>query len=165
MRWRDDDQPVAILAAGKALLLRWWPRLYADSSAKAAALEQVLQDMADRVARAELHAEREQRRASREAERARAAELALIRLQDTLDHLRKRSRQTSGEACPPATLPDRHQARIAAGRRRVGADRALAEQQVERIILHARGEARRAGPEDGQDRALLPPGQLHREVA
>jgi hypothetical protein len=61
--------------------------------------------MADRVARAELHAEREQRRASREAERARAAELALVRLQDTLDHMRRRNRQTSGEACHSARQP------------------------------------------------------------
>jgi len=46
--------------------------------------------MADRVARAELAAERETGRASQEAGRAQAAEAALIRLQDTLDHLRGR---------------------------------------------------------------------------
>ena len=120
--------------------------------------------MADRVARAELAAERETRRASQEAGRAQAAEAALIRLQDTLDHLRARDRQASEEARQPLVSADRHQARIAARRRRVGADRTLAEQQVERIILHTGREAGGTGTEYRQDRTLLP-GQPHREVA
>lgn len=154
----------AIVAAGRALLLRCWPRLYADSHAQAAALEHVLADMADRVARAELAAGREARRASREAGRAQAAEAALIRLQDTLDHLRARDRQASAEACQPLASADRHQARIAARRRGVGTDRTLAEQQIERVVLHTGRETGGTGTKDRQDRTLLP-GQPHREVA
>jgi hypothetical protein len=54
--------------------------------------------MADRVARAELTAERERRDAAREAERARAAEAALIRLQDSLDALRSSTLQQGRQA-------------------------------------------------------------------
>jgi hypothetical protein len=53
------------------------------------ALEHVLDQMAERVARAELQAQRHADLAQRSEARALAAENALIRLQDNLDRLRR----------------------------------------------------------------------------
>jgi hypothetical protein len=52
------------------------------------ALERVLDDMAERVARTELALLRQEAESLREQRRAAAAEAALTRLQDMLDHLR-----------------------------------------------------------------------------
>jgi hypothetical protein len=54
------------------------------------ALERELALMADRVARAELLAQRQATQARQAAARALAAEVALVRLQDSLDHARRR---------------------------------------------------------------------------
>ncbi|WBV45454.1 hypothetical protein [Pseudoroseomonas cervicalis] len=56
------------------------------------ALERTLEAMADRVARAELALLREEHRRLLKAKRAEAAEAALVRLQDTLDQLRREQR-------------------------------------------------------------------------
>lgn len=66
------------------------PRLpLSPSLRRERALERSLDAMAGRVAQAELELLREQRRTRQEARRAEAAEAALVRLQDTLDQLRR----------------------------------------------------------------------------
>ena len=75
-----------MLAALRAALPRWRPRSGARHHRQALELE--LAAVADRVARAELAATRAAATTARAETHARAAETAMIRLQDNLDHLR-----------------------------------------------------------------------------
>lgn len=78
-----------MLAALRAALPRWRPRSGARHHRQALELE--LAAMADRVARAELAASRAAAATGQAEARARAAEAAMIRLQDNLDHLRRQA--------------------------------------------------------------------------
>jgi hypothetical protein len=75
-RWLSRTLP-----PGSLRLLLWRSR-------REKALERVLDDMADRVARTELALLRQEAESLREQRRAAAAEAALARLQDMLDDLR-----------------------------------------------------------------------------
>jgi hypothetical protein len=73
-------------------MIRGWLHLWRrqpDEASSLRALEHALDQMAERVARAELQAQRHADLAQRCEARALAAENALIRLQDQLDRLRR----------------------------------------------------------------------------
>jgi hypothetical protein len=80
--------PGRLLAALRAA----WPglRRRMGEQHQVRALEHELALMADRVAQAELLAQRQAVQARRSTARAVAAEDALVRLQDSLDHARRR---------------------------------------------------------------------------
>jgi hypothetical protein len=67
---------------------RWWNAAQPPYAKRLQALEYTLNDMADRVAQAELQAAREIAYAKRCEARADALETLMIRLQDNLDHAR-----------------------------------------------------------------------------